>query len=47
MAHKIVHQHSNHTSIPHNKLQGTIKSSKSVKSEYEIELALQVNKLVS
>ena len=36
-AYKIVHQHSNHTSIPHNKLQATINSSKPVRDEHEIK----------
>ena len=35
MTHKIVPLHSNNTSIPHNKLQATIKSSKPVRDEYE------------
>jgi len=39
MAHKIVLLHSNNTSIPHNKLQATIRSSKPVKGEHEIKLA--------
>ena len=46
MAHMIIYQHSNHTSIPHNKLQAIIKSSKLVRGEHEIKLALQVSKLV-
>ena len=46
MTHKIVHQHSNHTSIPHNKLQATIRSSKPVRGEHEIKKTLQVTKLV-
>ena len=45
MAHKIVLLHSNNTFIPHNKLQATIKSSKPVRSEHEIKLALQVSGL--
>ena len=44
MTHKIVHHHSNHISIPYNKLQATIRSSKSVRGEHEIKLALQVSK---
>ena len=39
MAHKIVLLHSNNTSIPHNKLQATVKSSKLVRGEQEIKLA--------
>jgi len=39
MAHKIVLLYSNNTSIPHNKLQGTIRSSKPVSGENEIKLA--------
>ena len=46
MTHKIIHQHSNKTSIPHNKLQATIKSSKSISGVHEIKLALQVSLLV-
>ena len=46
MAHKIILLHSNNTSIPHNKLQGTIKTSKSVRGEHEIKKTLQVSKLV-
>ena len=46
MAHKIVLLHSNNTSIPHNKLQATIRSSKPVRGEHEIKLALQISKLV-
>jgi len=46
MAHKKVLPHSNNTSIPQSKLQATIKSSKPVRSEHEIKLALQVSKLV-
>ena len=45
MAHKIVLLHSNNTSIPHNKLQATIKSSKSVRGEHEIKKTLQVSGL--
>ena len=45
MAHKIVHKYSNNTSIPHNKLQATIKSPKLVRGEQEIKLALQVSRL--
>ena len=45
MAHKIVLLHSNNTSIPHNKLQSTIKSSKPVRGEHEIKKTLQVSKL--
>ena len=37
MAHKIVLLQSNNTSIPHNKLQVTIKSSKQVRGEHEIK----------
>ena len=37
MAHKIVLLPSNNTSIPHNKLQDTIKSSKPVRGEHEIK----------
>ena len=40
MAHKKVLPHSNNTSIPHNKLQGIIKSSKPVSGEYEIKKTL-------
>jgi len=46
MTHKIVLLHSNNTSIPHNKLQVTIKSSKLVRGEHEIKKTLQVSKLV-
>jgi len=45
MAHKIVHQYSN-TSIPHNKLHVTIRSSKPSKGEHEIKKTLQVSLLV-
>jgi len=45
MAHKKVLPHSN-TSIPHNKLETTIRSSKPVRGEHEIKLALQVSMLV-
>ena len=44
MAHKIIFLHSNDTSIPYNKLQVTIKSSKPVRGEYEIKKK-QVSKL--
>ena len=46
MAHKIVLLHSNNTSISHDKLKATIKSSKSVGGEHEIKKILQVSKLV-
>jgi len=39
MAHKIILLHSNNTTIPHNKLQATIKSSKLIRGEYEIKLS--------
>ena len=45
MTHKIVLLYSNNTFISHNKLQATIKSSKPVRGEHEIKLALQVSKL--
>ena len=45
MTHKKVLLHSNNTSIPHNKLQATIKSSKSVRGEHEIKKTLQVSEL--
>ena len=47
MTHKIIHLHSNNTTIPQNKLQVTIRSSKSIRGEHEIKLALQVSKLAS
>ena len=40
MAHKIVLLHSNNTSIPHNKLQAIINSSKPVRGEHEIKKTL-------
>ena len=46
MAHKIVLLHSNNTSIPHNKLQATIISSKPVRGEHEIKKTLQDSNLV-
>ena len=46
MAHKIVHQHPNHTSIPPNKLQATIISSKPIRGEHEIKKTFQVSLLV-
>ena len=46
MANKKFLLHSNNTFIPHNKLQVTIKSSKSVRDEHEIKKTLQVSKLV-
>jgi len=39
MTYKIVRQHSN-TSIPHNKLQVTIRSLKSIRGEHEIKKTL-------
>ena len=45
MTHKIDLSNSN-TSIPHNMLQATIRSSKSVRGEHEIKKTLQVSKLV-
>jgi len=42
MAHKIFLLHPNNTSIPHNKLQATIKSSKPSRGEHEIKKTLQV-----
>ena len=42
MAYKIVHQHPNHKT----RLQATIRSSRPVRGEHEIKLALQVSKLV-
>jgi len=45
MAHTIIYQHPN-TSIPHNKLQATIRLSKSSRGEYEIKKTLQVSLLV-
>ena len=45
MAHKIVLLHSNNTSIPQNKLQATINSSKPVRGEHEIKKTLQVSGL--
>ena len=45
MAHKIVFLHLNNTSIPHNKLQATIKSSKMVRGEHEIKKTSQVRGL--
>ena len=46
MTHKIVLLYSNNTSIPHNKLQATIRSSKPVRDEHKIKKTLQVSKLV-
>ena len=46
MAYKIVLLCSNNTSISHNKLQTTIKSSKPIRGEYEIKKTLQVSLLV-
>ena len=45
MAHIIVHQHPN-TTIPHIKLQATIRSSKLSRDEHEITKILQVSLLV-
>ena len=46
MVHKIVLPHLN-TSIPHNKLQVTIRSSKPIRGEHELKKTLQVSLLVA
>ena len=46
MAHKKVLPHSNNTSMPQNKLQATIRSSKSVRGEHEIKKTLQISNLM-
>ena len=47
MTHKIILSHSNHTSILHNKLQATIRSSIPSRGEHKIKKTLQVSLLVS